>query len=75
MTTERGKREAGNIHSRVKIFRRGIEIAAFQLVLIREGNGVNKKIEFAPTPFDRFEQRLDRRVVRDVTGLNEIRLH
>ena len=67
-----GEGEAGDQHGAQKILARRVGIAAGELCLVGEGDGVDEKVERAPRPPNLREHRVDRRDVLDVAGHDEI---
>ena len=75
MAAQRREGIAGDGERRGEVFRRGIEIAAFQLFFVGEGDGVDKKIEPAPARFDFPKQGFDARIIGHVARQNDVRAH
>ena len=61
-----GEGIAADQHGLGEILRRGVDIAAGELILVGEGDGVHEEIELAPLRLDRREGRVDGRGLGDV---------
>ena len=71
----RDRREAvaGDVQAADEVFVAGVDVLAFELVLVRIGNGVHQEVQFAPTLFDRPEDAVDALVVGDVARHHRVR--
>ena len=66
-----GEREAGDHHGAGEILPRGVGVAALQLRLVGEGDGVHDEVEAAPGHAQRIENRLQRCAVLHVAGIEQ----
>ena len=57
----------------MKFFSRRLDVAAVELGLVGEGDGVHQEIELAPLAAELGEHRIDGGGVADVTGQHELR--
>ena len=69
----RGQRIAGDRHRLGEVLLGRVHVAAAELILVREGDGVDEKVDAAPFFLDRREHRIQRGGIGDVAGQNEFR--
>src|SRR5215468_895673 len=67
-----GEGVARNVEREGEVLARRVDVFALQLVLVREGNGVDDEIKPAPALVDSSEHGVDAGVVHDVAGYDEI---
>src|SRR5207249_10550795 len=63
---------AADVHCQCEVIGRGVEIAALELVLVGEGDGMDQEIEFAPFLLDRGESGVDAGRVGHVAGVDHL---
>ncbi len=70
---QRGERVAGDQHGLREVLLRRVDVAAVQLGLVGEGDGVHQEIELAPLAAELCKHRIDGGGVADVTGQHQLR--
>ena len=65
-----GEAVTGDIEAHLEVLRRGVDIAACQLVLVGKGNGMHYKIKLAPIALQLFENGVQAGVVGDIAWHN-----
>ena len=69
---KRGERVAGDEHRLREVLLAGVDVAAVELVLVGEGDGVHEEVELAPGASQLGEDRVHRGRVGDVAGHDEL---
>ena len=64
-----GEAVTGDIEAHLEVLRRGVDIAACQLVLVGKGNGMHQN-QVCPTAFQLFENGVQAGVVGDIAWHN-----
>jgi len=70
---DRGEGIDRNVHCHGEIVAAGVDIAATQFVLVGKADGVDDEIQGAPTRLQVVKQRVNRGLVANVTGQNNVR--
>jgi hypothetical protein len=69
---QRRERVAGNEHGLGEVLLRGVDVAAVELCLVGEGDGMHQEVELAPLPAELGKDLVHGGFVRDIAGEHQL---